>query len=273
MNSNMGEKFTFERTNLNSTEHNWELLEPIMPSIRMNQKYFGVARKNNDIIFIGGNLDLEEKDNKTERKSFKYNIENNSIEESETNYIEYNFKEKTFLKYNEKISYIKTIEKEKIRKIIMDGGDTKLKKSMIAVMDKKRINLDEIKTDLEKFKDEIKKFEKFSLIELYWFILRKKHRMISLLIKKDIYDIFSIKLSLLILSYTFDFFVTTLFFFNFEIRKLFHQKRHLEPIYIIFMGLFCTIFSTFLIKVVDFLMEYRTDFRRYEILQKYENKA
>ena len=127
------------------------------------------------------------------------------------------------------------------------------------------------KTDLEKFKDEIKKFEKFSLIELYWFILRKKHRIISLLIKKDIYDIFSIKLSLLILSYTFDFFVTTLFFFNFEIRKLFHQKRHLEPIYIIFMGLFCTLFSTFLIKVVDFLMEYRTDFRRYEILQKYEN--
>ena len=106
MNSNMGEKFTFEKTNLNSSEHIWELLEPNMPSIRMNQKYFGVARKNNDIIFIGGNLDLEEKDNKTERKSFKYNIENNSIEESETNYIEYNFKEKTFLKYNEKISYI-----------------------------------------------------------------------------------------------------------------------------------------------------------------------
>ena len=106
MNSNMGEKFTFERTNLNSTEHNWELLEPIMPSIRMNQKYFGVARNQKDIIFIGGNLDLEEKDNISERKSFKYNIENNSIEESETDYIEYNFKEKTFLKYNEKISYI-----------------------------------------------------------------------------------------------------------------------------------------------------------------------
>ena len=128
-----------------------------------------------------------------------------------------------------------------------------------------------IKTDLEKFNDEIKKFEKFSFIELYWFILRKKHRIISLIIKKDIYDIFSIKLSLLILSYTIDFFVTTLFFFNFEIKKLFHLKQHLEPIYIVFMGLFCTLVSTALIKVVDFLMEYRTDFRRYEILQKYEN--
>ena len=126
------------------------------------------------------------------------------------------------------------------------------------------------KTDLEKFTDEIKKFEKFSFIELYWFILRKKHRIISLLIKKDIYDIFTIKLSLLILSYTIDFFITTLFFFNFEIRKLFHMKKHLEPIYIIFMGIFCTLVSTAIIKVIDFLMEYRTNFRRYEILQKYE---
>ena len=37
------------------------------------------------------------------------------------------------------------------------------------------------------------------------------------------------------------------------------------------MGIFCILVSTFLIKVVDFLMEYRTNFRRYEILQKYEN--
>jgi hypothetical protein len=105
----MGEKFTFEKTNLNSTEHTWELLEPNMPSMRMNQKYFGVVRNKNDIIFIGGNLDLEDENdnnNLSERKSFKYNIDNNSIEESETNYIDYNFKEKTFLKYNEKISYI-----------------------------------------------------------------------------------------------------------------------------------------------------------------------
>ena len=127
------------------------------------------------------------------------------------------------------------------------------------------------KTDLEKFQDEIKKFQKFSLIELYWFIIRKKHRIISLLIKKDVYDVFSIKLSLLILSYTIDFFVTTLFFFNSEIRKLFHIKKHLEPIYIIFMGIACILISTFLIKVIDYLMEYRTNFRRYEILQKYEN--
>ena len=107
MNSNFEDRLTFEKTNLNSSEHNWELFEPNMPSIRMNQKYFGVVKSNNDIIFIGGNLDIEnEEENLTERKNFKYNLNNNSIEESETNYINYNFKEKTFLKYNEKISYI-----------------------------------------------------------------------------------------------------------------------------------------------------------------------
>ena len=107
MNSNFEDRLTFEKTNLNSSERNWELFEPNMPSIRMNQKYFGVVKSNNDIIFIGGNLDIEnEEENLTERKNFKYNLNNNSIEESETNYINYNFKEKTFLKYNEKISYI-----------------------------------------------------------------------------------------------------------------------------------------------------------------------
>ena len=91
--SNLNEKLTFEKTNLNSIEHNWELFEPIMPSIKMNQKYFGVVKNNNDIIFIGGNLDTKDE---MERKSFKYNLNNNKIEESEINYINYNIKEKSF---------------------------------------------------------------------------------------------------------------------------------------------------------------------------------
>ena len=78
MNSNFEDRLTFEKTNLNSSEHNWELFEPNMPSIRMNQKYFGVVKSNNDIIFIGGNLDIEnEEENLTERKNFKYNLNKN----------------------------------------------------------------------------------------------------------------------------------------------------------------------------------------------------
>ena len=75
----------------------------------MNQKYFGVSEYNNDIIFIGGNLDLEEEEDNyglNERKNYKYNINENCIEESDVPYIDYNFKEKTFLKYNDRISYI-----------------------------------------------------------------------------------------------------------------------------------------------------------------------
>ena len=109
MNSNSNEKFTFEKTDIYSEEHTWEICEPNISSIKMNQKYFGVSEYNNDIIFIGGNLDLEEEEDNyglNERKNYKYNINENCIEESDVPYIDYNFKEKTFLKYNDRISYI-----------------------------------------------------------------------------------------------------------------------------------------------------------------------
>ena len=108
-NSNsINEKFTFEKSDIYSQNHTWEICEPIISSVKMNQKFFGVSQKNDDIIFIGGNLDLEDEDNPNskERKNLKYNISNNTIEESDIPYISYNFKEKTFLKYNEKINYI-----------------------------------------------------------------------------------------------------------------------------------------------------------------------
>ena len=109
-NSYINEKFTFERTDLNSGEHNWEIVEPNISSMKMNQKYFGVVKNNDDIIFLGGNLDIENRellmDKISERKNLKYNISNNTIEESNIKFVEYNFKEKTFLKYSEKLSYI-----------------------------------------------------------------------------------------------------------------------------------------------------------------------
>ena len=62
-------------------------------------------------------------------------------------------KDQLKIKFSEE-EHKKNLMKENFRKIIENSGDTKLKKSMIAVMDKKRINLDEIKTDLEKFRAE-----------------------------------------------------------------------------------------------------------------------
>ena len=126
------------------------------------------------------------------------------------------------------------------------------------------------KKEKEEFKEEIRRFKKLKFIDLYWFILKKRHRIISLFIKKDVYDIFSIKLSLLILSYTIDIFITTLFFFDFEIRFLFHEKKHIDLYYIIFMGLIDTLTSTVLMRVVDFLIEFRKKFKKFEREEKFE---
>ena len=121
------------------------------------------------------------------------------------------------------------------------------------------------KLEKKKLKEEIRKFKKKSFGELYWFILIKRHRIISLFSNKDIYDIFSFKFSLLILSFTFDFFFTTLLYFNFEIRLLFHKKKRIDPLYDILMGIACTLASTILMRVVDLTMEFRKEFKQYEI--------
>ena len=104
-------EFTFEKTNLNSDNHEWELIKPIMdkPDMKMNQKFFGVVKKDDDILFIGGNLDYDEnseKDGAIIPKNYKCNIVYNKVEESEIPFTEYNLKEKTFLPYNENIYYI-----------------------------------------------------------------------------------------------------------------------------------------------------------------------
>ena len=104
-------EFTFEKTDLNSENHEWELIKPIMdkPDMRMNQKFFGVVKKDDDILFIGGNLDYDEnteKDDAIIPKNYKCNIVYNRVEESELPFKEYNLKEKTFLPYNENIYYI-----------------------------------------------------------------------------------------------------------------------------------------------------------------------
>ena len=74
---------------------------------KLNQKFFGVSKSldNNNIIFIGGNMD-EDEDKYENKKNYKYNISNNTIEYSDIPFKEYNFKEKTFLSYKEGIDYI-----------------------------------------------------------------------------------------------------------------------------------------------------------------------
>ena len=104
-------EFTFERTDLNSENHEWELIQPIMdvPNMKMNQKFFGVVKKDDDILFIGGNMDYDEfkeEDGSNIAKNYKLNINSNKLEKSELPFTEYNLKEKSFLPYNENIYYI-----------------------------------------------------------------------------------------------------------------------------------------------------------------------
>ena len=100
-------ELTFEKTDLKSQSHKWELIKPFIkipsPNKKFNQKFFGVVNYNdNDIIFLGGNMDEEEEN----KYNYKYNILNKTIEFSDISYKEYNLKEKTFLHFKEDIDYI-----------------------------------------------------------------------------------------------------------------------------------------------------------------------
>ena len=100
---------TFEKTDLNSENHIWELIQANISNMKVNQKFFGVVQNEDDIIFIGGNMDLDNNElNKgsAQTKNYKFNLKTNMIEESEIPFIELNLKEKTFLPYNNNISYI-----------------------------------------------------------------------------------------------------------------------------------------------------------------------
>jgi hypothetical protein len=44
---------TFEKTDLNSENHIWELIQANISNMKVNQKFFGVVQNEDDIIFIG----------------------------------------------------------------------------------------------------------------------------------------------------------------------------------------------------------------------------
>ena len=77
--------------------------------------------------------------------------------------------------------------------------------------------------------------------------MKKKHKLISLFLRKDIFEIFPYKLSFLILTLSFDLFFCCLYTFNFHLRKLYHMKKHIHfgyefvigfKLFLIFIGFF-----------------------------------
>ena len=101
------EKFTIEKTDLDSFKPKWILLQPKMDMILgnkiiLNQESFGVSKdEENNIIFVGGNInEINEKFN------FKYNTGENMIEISKIPFNKYKLKEKTFLPFKKNIDFI-----------------------------------------------------------------------------------------------------------------------------------------------------------------------
>ena len=76
-----------------------------LSSKKLPQKFFGVSKDlSENIIFLGGNMDYYTEGNQF--LNYKYNPYTNLIEASNVPYKEFNFKEKTFLKYNKCVDYI-----------------------------------------------------------------------------------------------------------------------------------------------------------------------
>ena len=118
----------------------------------------------------------------------------------------------------------------------------------------------------KKFAEEVlSKYPDTSFTFLYSFCIKRKHKILSLFYNKDIYDIFSFKLSFLILSFTIDFFITTLFFFNFHLRSLFHHLKHSRLLYEIGFGIISALVSYLIVKFLSWVMEYKSSFKRYEV--------
>ena len=100
--------YSIEVTDLSVNNGKWKLIRPTLTNNAKNriftQKLFGVAKsKDNNIIFLGGTLN---KDNI--RMNFMYNIINNKIHLSNSKFVGFNLKEKTFCPFNSKYDYILT---------------------------------------------------------------------------------------------------------------------------------------------------------------------
>ena len=107
INNRNNEKFTVEKTDLDSCKPKWDLLVPKMDKVSGNeilltQQFFGVSKdENDDIIFIGGKMA-----DKNKAFNYKYNTRENMIQITNIPFFNCNFKEKTFLPFKKNIDLI-----------------------------------------------------------------------------------------------------------------------------------------------------------------------
>jgi len=101
------ERFTVEKTDLNSLRPKWTLLYPKMDMIlgnyiTINQEFFGVSKDDEDnIIFVGGNMN-----DKNRMFNYQYKTKENKVEMTNLSFNKINLKEKTFLPLKKNIDFI-----------------------------------------------------------------------------------------------------------------------------------------------------------------------
>ena len=95
--------YTIEVTDINSNEGKWNIIRPRIPlNMIFSHQLFGVSKdKDNNIIFLGGSLNKSDND-----MNYMYNIRDNSIDNSNVKYLNFNLKEKTFIQINRKYECI-----------------------------------------------------------------------------------------------------------------------------------------------------------------------
>ena len=113
--------------------------------INMNQKFFGLAKHKNSILFLGGqklNMNFNNSNNGNNNSEnnfcFQYNYEKNLITESKNEFFSINFIEKTFIPIENNM-YIQFAEYKK------EGNKNAIKKVEISRKEKEFINSELIK--------------------------------------------------------------------------------------------------------------------------------
>ena len=145
--------FNFEKIDIYSDSAQWEVVTPNISPNSLNlvfsQKFFGVVEDfRENIIFVGGIYDNDNKENNinnSECKYMQYNINKNMIEKSDIEYKDISFSEKTFYPFDIKTYYIIPNFNKRSPKIIYFYKD----KNIIDIKSyhhKKQLNLVKIST-------------------------------------------------------------------------------------------------------------------------------
>ena len=105
--------YTLEVTDLTSNLGKWKLIKPkfshIINNIAFSQQLFGISKDNDDnIIFLGGTLNLNRNILNNNNANFMYYINDNTIGLSKVKYKQFNLKEKSFCPFNNTYDFVLT---------------------------------------------------------------------------------------------------------------------------------------------------------------------